>query len=73
MHTLVFCISTPCLSAYSCHYCAEAVVYLNFVVFASHEVDDSLGQRGSEPEHQYGQHTETVRVREKQSHRKKSQ
>lgn len=35
-------------------------VYLNFVIFASHEVDDSLGERGSEPEHQYGQHTEAV-------------
>lgn len=53
--------------------CVQAVVYLNVVTFASHEVDDGFGQCCSEPEHKYGQHTETVRRREEQSRRKTSQ
>lgn len=32
----------------------------------SDEADDSAGERGSEPQHQPGQHTETVRGREEQ-------
>lgn len=48
-------------------------VYLNFVVFASYEANDSLGERGSEPEHQYGQHAEAVRGGEEQGRGEKGQ
>lgn len=48
-------------------------VYLNYVVFASHEVDDSLGERGSEPEHQYGQHAAAVWGGEEQGRCEKGQ
>lgn len=60
------------------HFCIHAclhahVVYLNYVIFASHEVDDSLGERGSEPEHQYGQHAAAVWGGEEQGRGKKGQ
>lgn len=43
------------------------------VVSTSHEVDDRLGERGSEPEHQHGQHSEAVRGREEQGHGQEGQ
>lgn len=47
--------------------------FLTFAIFVSHEIDDCLGECCSEPEYQYGQHSETVRGREKQGHRQKGQ
>lgn len=55
------------------HTLISSGVFLNFVVFCSHEVDDGLGECCSQPEHQYGQHAEAVRGGEEQGPRKEGQ
>jgi len=50
---LGFCCMHTCML---CRY----MYSVTCIVFASYEVDDSLGKCRSEPEHQHGQHTEAV-------------
>ena len=62
------------LTSRSCYcYSLRRVSELYCFFFASHEVDDSLGECGSESKHQYGQHAEAVRGGEEQGRCQKSQ
>lgn len=47
------------------------VIRCDVSLLHSDEADDCAGERGSEPQHQPGQHTETVRGRAEQSCREK--